>query len=317
MKILVSGAAGFIGFHTANTLLQQGHLVIGIDNINDYYDVTLKADRLKELECNKNFVFEKTDIVELTELRKVFIKHEPDVVIHLAAQAGARYSVVNPFIYQQVNGEGFLNIIDLSREFKVERFIYASSSSVYGDNTKLPFSENDSVNNPLSIYGATKRSNELTAFSYNHLFALKTCGLRFFTVYGPWGRPDMAPILFTKTIIEEEPLLVFNHGKMKRDFTYIDDIVSGILATLEAEELSPIYNLGNNKQVELMYFIECLEKAIGKKAQKEYLPKPDEDVTETHADITLARKELNYEPKTSIEEGINRFIIWYRSYYND
>ncbi|MBF0273801.1 MAG: NAD-dependent epimerase/dehydratase family protein [Nitrospinae bacterium] len=316
MKILVTGAAGFIGFHTSNKLIENGHSVIGVDNLNDYYDVNLKRDRLKGLEGNKHFIFEKTDISELLELRKVFIKHEPDIVINLAAQAGVRYSLINPFIYQQVNGQGFLNIIELSKEFKVKKFLYASSSSVYGGNKKIPFSEKDPVEQPLSLYASTKRSNELTAYTYNNLYDLNVCGFRFFTVYGPWGRPDMALFLFTKAILDEEPIRVFNHGKMKRDFTYIDDIVAGVCAAVEKDNLSKVYNLGNHRQVELLYFIECIEKSLGKEAIKEFMPLQDGDVPDTYADIELAQSELGFEPKTVIEEGINRFIVWYTSYYN-
>ncbi len=315
MRILVTGAAGFIGFHTSKKLLEQGVEVIGLDSLNDYYDVSLKKARLKQLEEQKNFRFEQVDIAELIPLRKVFAKHNPDTVIHLAAQAGVRYSLINPFAYEQSNGVGFLNMLECAKECSAERMLYASSSSVYGGNEKSPFSETDPVNHPISLYAATKRSNEMVAEAYRHLFGMKLSGFRFFTVYGPWGRPDMALFLFTKAILNDEPIKVFNYGKMQRDFTYIDDIVSGLLGALETDTLSDIYNLGNHRPVELLYFIECIEKALGKTAKKELLPLQDGDVPATCADIERANKELGFYPATSIEEGIQRFIVWYRSYY--
>ncbi len=315
MHLLVTGAAGFIGFHTCKTLLEKGVHVVGLDSLNDYYDVNLKKERLKLLEEHSNFSFELTDISELVPLRNVFTKHQFDAVIHLAAQAGVRYSLINPFAYEQSNGIGFLNMLECAKEAQVKRMLYASSSSVYGGNKKSPFSETDPVEHPISLYAATKRSNELVAEAYRHLFGMQLSGFRFFTVYGPWGRPDMALFLFTKAILNDEPIKVFNYGKMQRDFTYIDDIVNGLCGALEAENIADIYNLGNHRPIELLYFIECIEKALGKPAKKELLPIQEGDVPATCADIDRASKDLNYSPSTSIEEGIQRFIVWYRSYY--
>ncbi len=312
--ILVTGAAGFIGYHVSKELMAQGHEIIGIDCVNEYYDVTLKQHRLENLKKDKNFLFEKIDLCEYGKLTEVFKKYTPSKVCHLAAQAGVRYSITHPFVYQKSNMEGFLNILELSKNHKVENFVYASSSSVYGANTKLPFSETDTVDTPISLYAATKRSNELIAHTYSHLFGLPCSGLRFFTVYGPWGRPDMALFIFTKAIFEETPIQIYNQGNMQRNFTYIDDIVNGVLRVLHTPKKYEIYNIGNNKAEKLMDFINEIEKNTGKSAIKEFLPMQPGDVVATVADISKIRK-LGYEPKTDIQQGISNFISWYREYY--
>lgn len=312
--ILVTGAAGFIGFHVSSELLRRGFDVIGVDNINEYYDPQLKEARLNILLKNRNFIFHKIDICDFESLEKIFKENKIKKVCHLAAQAGVRYSLQNPFSYQKSNNEGFLNIIELSKRFNVENFVYASSSSVYGANTKLPFSEEDRVDMPISLYAATKRANELVAYSYSHLFNLPCSGLRFFTVYGPWGRPDMALFIFTKSILEDKPIQIYNYGDMGRNFTYIDDIVDGVRRVLDHPAKYEIYNIGNDKAEKLLDFIEEIEKCLGKKAIREYLPMQPGDVKYTMADISKIRK-LGYEPTTDIAEGIRKFIDWYLSYY--
>ncbi len=312
---LVTGAAGFIGFHVSRALLQRGDRVIGLDNLNEYYDVSLKEDRLRLLAEFSGFTFYRVDLAEKEALQSVFSKNPIQVVCNMAAQAGVRYSLVNPFIYQKSNIEGFLNLIHLSRDSEVENFVYASSSSVYGKNKKVPFSVMDRVDEPASLYGATKRANELMAYTYSHLYGLRCSGLRLFTVYGPWGRPDMALFIFSRAILNGEPIEVYNYGKMKRDFTYIDDIVHGVLASLDRPVPYAIYNLGNSRAVDLLYFIECIEEALGKKAEKKLLPMQPGDVVETFADISESKKELSFQPTTRIEEGIGQFVKWYRSYY--
>ncbi len=302
MKILVTGAAGFIGMHTSQLLLARGDQVVGLDNLNDYYDVQLKLDRLARLTPHDNFRFVKMDVADRAGMEKLFADEKFDRVIHLAAQAGVRYSLVNPHAYVESNLTGFMNILEGCRHAKVQHLVYASSSSVYGGNTKMPFSEHDSVDHPVSIYAATKKANELMAHTYSHLYGLPTTGLRFFTVYGPWGRPDMALFLFTKAILEGRPIDVFNHGKMKRDFTYIDDIVQGVVRTLDrvaepaaaynADQPDPatsnvpyrVFNIGNNDPVELMAFVEAIEDAVGRKAEKNFMPLQDGDVPATYAD---------------------------------
>jgi UDP-glucuronate 4-epimerase len=312
---LVTGAAGFIGFHVSRALLERGDRVLGLDNLNDYYDVSLKEARLSLLQDNEHFVFYKEDLANREGLTRIFGQNRIQVVCNMAAQAGVRYSLVNPFAYQSSNLEGFLNIIHLSQEHQVENFVYASSSSVYGNNKKVPFSVQDRVDNPISLYAATKKANELVAHTYSHLYRLPCSGLRLFTVYGPWGRPDMALFIFTKAITKNQPIEVYNFGKMRRDFTYIDDIVQGVLASMDRPVPYAIYNLGNSRAVDLLYFIECIEKELGKKAEKKMLPMQPGDVVETYADISESERDLGFQPTTRIEEGIARFISWYRSFY--
>ena len=312
---LVTGAAGFIGFHVSRALLARGDLVLGLDNLNDYYDVSLKEARLRLLQESERFTFYKEDLANREGLTKIFGQNKIQVVCNMAAQAGVRYSLVNPFAYQSSNLEGFLNIIHLSQEHQVENFVYASSSSVYGNNKKVPFSVQDRVDNPISLYAATKKANELIAHTYNHLYGLPCSGLRLFTVYGPWGRPDMALFIFTKAISRNQPIQVYNFGKMRRDFTYIDDIVRGVLASMDRPVPYAIYNLGNSRAVDLLYFIECIEKELGKKAEKKMLPMQPGDVVETYADISESERDLGFHPSTRIEEGIASFISWYRSFY--
>ena len=313
--ILVTGAAGFIGFHVAQELLSRGLEVIGIDSINEYYDPNLKQQRLQMLAKDKKFIFEKIDLCDYDKLITLFKKYRPEKVCHLAAQAGVRYSVTHPFAYQKSNNEGFLNVLELSRNNQVSNFVYASSSSVYGSNTKLPFSETDPVDTPISLYAATKRSNELVAHSYSHLYNLPCSGLRFFTVYGPWGRPDMALFIFTKSIIDGTPIQIYNEGKMARNFTYIDDIVDGVIRVLNTPKKYEIYNIGNSKAEKLLDFIEEIEINIGKKAVREYCPMQPGDVVATMADINKIRS-LGYQPKTDIKEGIANFVKWYKSCYS-
>jgi len=312
---LVTGVAGFIGFHVGRALLDRGDRVIGVDNVNDYYDVSLKEDRLALLQEHAGFRFHRIDLADQSAITEVFKQHAVEVVCHMAAQAGVRYSLVNPFAYQKSNVEGFLYLIHLAKEHKARNFVYASSSSVYGKNEKVPFSVRDNVDHPISLYAATKKANELIAHTYSHLYGLPCTGLRFFTVYGPWGRPDMALFLFTRAILRGEPIKVYNHGRMKRDFTYIDDIVQGVLASLERPVPYAIYNLGNSKTEDLLDFIACIEKVLGKRAEKLLLPLQPGDVVETCADIAESTRDLGFQPATRIEEGIERFVAWYRSYY--
>jgi len=317
VKILITGAAGFIGYHLCKSLLEDDYEVLGIDNINDYYDTNLKILRLDQLKSYKNFKFDKIDIADKESIKCSFESFKPNKVVNLAAQAGVRYSLVNPYAYMDSNLVGFLNIIELCRFNNVEGLIYASSSSVYGGNEKIPFCIEDRTDNPLSLYGATKKANELIAYSYSHLYGLNTSGLRFFTVYGPWGRPDMAMFIFAKKILNGEPIPVFNNGKMKRDFTYIDDIISGTRETIDNNYECKVFNLGNNSSVELMNMIEILEKEIGEKAIIDFQAMQLGDVKETFADIDYSTKMLNYVPKTSIELGISKFVRWYKSVYSN
>jgi len=333
MKVLITGAAGFIGSHVAHILLDRGDEVVGIDNMNDYYDPTLKVDRLARLTPKAGFKFHQVDIANLDALDNVFKTEKVDRVINLAAQAGVRYSLENPHAYIQTNVQGFTNILESCRHNEIEHLVYASSSSVYGSNTRYPFSVSHSVDHPVSLYAATKKSNELMAHTYAHLFRLPVTGLRFFTVYGPWGRPDMALFLFTQKIIAGEPIDVFNNGNHARDFTYIDDIATGVVKCLDnvaapnpdwdsnnpdvATSNAPyrLFNIGNNEPVELMYFIECIEKAVGKKAEKNFLPLQLGDVPKTYADVTALEKTINYRAGTNIAVGIQRFVDWYKDYY--
>jgi UDP-glucuronate 4-epimerase len=312
--ILVSGVAGFIGYHVCRRLLDEGREVAGIDSINDYYDPVLKEARLERLKKNGRFHFHKIDLCDFDGLTKIVNEYGPDLICHLAAQAGVRYSLTNPFAYQKSNNEGFLNILECARNRKVKNFVFASSSSVYGSNTKLPFSETDPVDHPISLYAATKRANELTAFCYNHLFGVPCSGLRFFTVYGPWGRPDMALFIFTRAILEGKSIDVYNGGKMMRNFTYIDDIVEGVVRVLDNPRPFELYNIGNSRAENLMDFIHEIERAVGKKASINYLPMQPGDVTTTVADITKICA-LGYEPRTNIDVGIRNFVAWFREYY--
>lgn len=332
-KILVTGAAGFIGFHTSQELCRRGFEVVGLDNLSDYYDVQLKRDRLAALQNLPGFSFLKADIADQESVESAFESHSFDLVIHLAAQAGVRYSIDNPSVYIQSNIVGTANLLEASRQAKVKHFAYASSSSVYGMNRKVPFSENDAVDHPISLYAATKKADELLAHSYSHLFHLPTTGLRFFTVYGPWGRPDMALYKFTEAILEGKPIDVYNHGKMKRDFTYVSDIVEGTLAaSLNPAEPDPnwtptepeshsssapyrIFNIGNHQSVDLLHFIQVLEDALGKKAQLNLLPLQAGDVLETFAEIDRLQAATGYQPSTPIEVGIPKFVAWYQDYY--
>ncbi|GAX92057.1 NAD-dependent epimerase [Effusibacillus lacus] len=332
-QILVTGSAGFIGFHLSKRLLAEGYNVIGLDNLNDYYAVSLKEARLKQLQEISGFSFIRGSLEDRQTINQMFAENSISVVVNLAAQAGVRYSLVNPHAYIDANIVGFMNILEACRHNQVEHLIYASSSSVYGANTKMPFSVHHNVDHPVSLYAATKKANELMAHTYSHLYGLPTTGLRFFTVYGPWGRPDMALFLFTKAILSGEPIKVFNHGKMKRDFTYIDDIVEGIIRlvnrkpepNLEWSGDNPdpgtsyapykIYNIGNNRPVELLHFISVLEEKLGREAKKEFLPLQAGDVPETYADVDDLMREVNFQPNTSIETGIGRFVDWYRDYY--
>jgi UDP-N-acetyl-D-glucosamine/UDP-N-acetyl-D-galactosamine dehydrogenase len=321
-KILVTGCAGFIGFHLADRLLKEGYTVIGLDNLNDYYDVSLKHSRLAILQKNENFIFIEASIEDNEAIKKLFSEHWMPIVVHLAAQAGVRYSLENPEAYISSNIVGFMNILEACRNHNVEHLIYASSSSVYGSNTKMPFSVQDRVDHPISLYAATKKANELMAHTYSYLYNLKTTGLRFFTVYGPWGRPDMALFKFTKAILEGREIDIYNYGKMKRDFTYIDDIIEGIFRLINkgdttSEEKVPykVYNIGNNQPVELMKFISILEDKLGKKAKKNFLPIQAGDVPETFADIDDLMRDVGFRPETPIEKGIEQFVEWYKSYY--
>lgn len=318
-RVMVTGAAGFIGAALSLELAKRGYQIYGIDNLNDYYDVKLKKDRLSRLEEVINFQFKKLDISEKEQLSSTFEKFKPEIVINLAAQAGVRYSIQNPDSYTKSNLVGFANILECCRHFCVEHLIFASSSSVYGKNKKIPFSEDDNVDRPVSYYAATKKSNELMAAAYSELYKLRITGLRFFTVYGPWGRPDMAPWLFTQAILSGEPIKVFNYGKMRRDFTYIDDIVNGVIGLVDlkgaGQELFNIYNIGNNEPEELGYFIEIIEKECGVKAIKEYLPMQMGDVPVTYADISKLNELTGFKPQISLEEGLKRFISWFKEYH--
>ncbi len=313
-RVLITGIAGFIGSHVAQALLKRGDSVVGIDNFNDYYDVTLKRDRLAALVGDAAPVFE-LDFANPAALADVFARHRFDMICHLGAQAGVRHSIENPWAYEHANDRGTLAIFEMARQHGVKKVVFASSSSVYGGNTKVPFSEDDAVDHPISLYAATKRSNELVAHVYHHLFGIAMVGLRFFTVYGPWGRPDMALFKFTKRILAGEPIDVYNHGKMERDFTFISDIVSGVLAALDAELDYEIINLGNNDPVTLEHFISCIEDALGTTAQRTLLPIQPGDVPRTYADITKAQRLLAYTPKVRIEEGIKAFVQWYLRYH--
>ena len=333
-KILITGAAGFIGFHLTTLLLDKGYQVIGVDNMNDYYDTQLKEDRLSILQQHNNFTFYKIDLKDKRLVDKLFKKYKTDYVINLAAQVGVRYSITNPYAYIDSNIIGFMNILEACRNYQVKHLLYASSSSVYGGNKVAPFSTNHNVDHPVSLYAATKKSNELMAHTYSHLYGIPTTGLRFFTVYGPWGRPDMAYFSFTKNIIEGKPIKVFNYGKMERDFTYIDDIVEGICKLIplipianekwdeSKDDLSSsfapykIYNIGNNKPVQLEKFISILEDKIGKKANKEYMEMQPGDVLRTYADVLDLERDIEFRPSTSIKEGLEKFVNWYKEYYN-
>ncbi len=339
MKILVTGAAGFIGFHTSKVLLSKGHQVVGLDNINDYYDVDLKFSRLNELgiakedatvfnkicqSTNDNFSFVRMNLEDREELPKLFKKEKFDIVCNLAAQAGVRYSIENPETYIDSNLVGFLNILECCRHNDIKHLVYASSSSVYGLNKKIPFSTDDNVDHPISLYAATKKSNELMAHTYSHLFKTPTTGLRFFTVYGPWGRPDMAMFLFTDAIVNDRPIKVFNHGKMERDFTYIDDIVEGVVRIIEKStkervennQYYKVYNIGNNNSVKLLDFIKEIEINLDKTADKNMLPMQPGDVERTWADVNELIKDYDYRPNTSIKDGVKSFIDWFKAYYN-
>ena len=329
----MTGVAGFIGMHSAKKLLDEGHEIIGIDNLNDYYDVSLKEDRLQTLKDYKNFRFLKLDIKDQKDLLNLFKKESPQRVLHLAAQAGVRYSIQNPYVYIDSNIQGFINILEGCRATKTEHLVYASSSSVYGGNEKTPFSEHDNVDHPISLYAATKKANELMAHTYSHLYQIPSTGLRFFTVYGPWGRPDMALFLFTKAILKGEAINIFNHGKMIRDFTYIDDIVESLVrvmdkvatpdASFDAKHPDPatshapyrIFNIGNNQPTPLMDYIEAIESALDKKAIKKMMDMQPGDVPLTSADTSELNQWVNFKPNTSIKEGVKRFVDWYKNYY--
>jgi UDP-glucuronate 4-epimerase len=314
MKILVTGSAGFIGYHLCKSLLNDKNEILGIDNLNNYYDTRLKQERNNKLKSYQSFDFKKIDISDKEKLSKIFKEFQPEKVVNLAAQAGVRYSITNPHSYVQSNLVGFLNIIELCRQTKTKGFIYASSSSVYGQNKKVPFSVEDRVDKPISLYAASKKSNELIAHSYSHLYGLNTTGLRYFTVYGPMGRPDMAYYIFTKKILANESIPVFNHGNMKRDFTFIDDIILGTKSAINMNYNCDIFNLGNNKNEKLMNMIRTIEDSLGKKARIKFLPIQPGDVEETFADIDKSIDKLNYNPRTSIKEGIPKFVNWYLKY---
>ncbi len=333
MKILLTGAAGFIGMTTTLKLLARGDTVVGLDNLNDYYSVQLKRDRLARLTSHPNFSFVQMDVADRPGIERLFAEGGFDRVIHLAAQAGVRYSLVNPHAYIDSNVVGFMNILEGCRHAKVQHLVYASSSSVYGGNTRMPFSEHDSVDHPVSMYAATKKANELMAHTYSHLFGLPTTGLRFFTVYGPWGRPDMALFLFTKAILEGRPIDVFNHGNMRRDFTFVDDIVEGVIRVTDriaapnpqyqSDTPDPgtshapfrVFNIGNHQPVPLLDFIGAIEDALGQKAEKNLLPLQDGDVPATYADVDALTEWTGFAPATDIRTGIGRFVEWYRAYY--
>lgn len=333
MKILITGVAGFIGSHLAKKLIAKDHEIIGVDNINDYYDPKLKEDRLKSI-GDKNFKFYKTDIEDDQKLSEIFEEHHPSVVVNLAAQAGVRYSLENPRAYIDSNIIGFMNILECARHYHIDNLIYASSSSVYGANTSKPFSTSDNIDHPLSLYAATKKSNELMAHTYSHLYNIPTTGLRFFTVYGPWGRPDMALFKFTDAIVHDRPIDVYNHGQMMRDFTYVDDIVEAMSRLIKrpaqpnnewdgakpdpGSSYAPykIYNIGNNSPVRLMAFVEAIENKLAKTAQKNFIELQPGDVPETYANVDDLYRDINFKPETSIQEGVNQFIDWYLDYYD-
>lgn len=332
-KLLVTGAAGFIGFHLSGRLLQKGDTVVGLDNLNTYYDVELKKARLAQLEGDDKFVFKKISLEDNDSIKTLFESENFDCVVNLAAQAGVRYSILSPHSYIDANIHGFMNILEGCRHRNVKHLVFASSSSVYGLNARMPFSVHHNVSHPASLYGATKRANELMAHVYSHLFKIPSTGLRFFTVYGPWGRPDMALFIFTKAILEGNPIDIFNYGKMQRDFTYVDDIVEGIVRVMDRipapnpdwnpDKPDPgtssapyrLYNIGNNNPVQLSRFIEVLEETLGRKAKKNMLPMQLGDVPATYADVNDLMKEVGFEPRTSIEEGIRKFVAWYKQYY--
>lgn len=318
-KILITGCAGFIGYHLAKSLLNKDNSVIGIDNLNNYYDVHLKENRLEQLKVFNNFQFVKADIADEKAVNLLFAENKFDIVVYLAAQAGVRYSIDNPRSYISSNIIGFFNILEACRYNPVKHLVFASSSSVYGNQKKTPFAVTDNVAHPISLYAATKKADELMAFTYAHLYKIPLTGLRFFTVYGPWGRPDMAYFSFTNKIYADESIKIFNNGDMLRDFTYIDDIVHGIELVIDkapkGEDPYKIYNIGNNKPERLMYFIETLENSIGKKAKKEFLPMQPGDVYQTYADISELEKDFGFKPKTSIEDGLKKFADWYKEYY--
>lgn len=334
MKILVTGTAGFIGSHLALRLLERGDEVVGVDNVNDYYDVRLKEARLDRIRHHPGFTEVRAGIQDREVMEAVFSKHKPQRVVNLAAQAGVRYSLKNPYAYVDSNLLGFVNILEGSRHHEVEHLVYASSSSVYGGNTKLPFSEHDNIDHPVSLYAATKKANELMAHTYSHLYGLPTSGLRFFTVYGPWGRPDMALFLFTKAMLEGKPIDVFNHGKMVRDFTYIDDIIEGVIRVLDKPATANhlfdssvpdpgtsnapyrVFNIGNSQPVKLMEYIKALELVLGVEAEKNFLPMQLGDVPETYADTTELDAWVGLKPNTPIKDGVERFVAWYRDYYD-
>jgi len=333
MKVLITGTAGFIGSTLALKLLERGDEVIGIDNINDYYDVDLKLARLERVKAWDGFTEVRGNIEDRTLMEETFATHQPQRVVNLAAQAGVRYSLENPYAYIEANIVGFMNVLENCRHHRIEHLVYASTSSVYGSHTNMPFSVHESVDHPVSLYAATKKSNELMAHTYSHLFQLPTTGLRFFTVYGPWGRPDMALFLFTKNILAGKPIDVFNYGKHKRDFTFVEDIVEGVVRTLDkvatadeswdsnkpdpASSSAPfqIYNIGNNAPVDLEHYIHVLEQCLGKEAQKNLLPLQAGDVPDTYADVSDLIRDVNYKPDTSVEDGVSRFVDWYREYY--
>jgi UDP-glucuronate 4-epimerase len=332
-KILVTGAAGFIGFHLSKRLLQRGDEVLGLDNLNDYYDVTLKLDRLKQIKFERNFRPVRMDLADREAVSRLFSEEKFDMVVNLAAQAGVRYSLKNPYAYIDSNISGFLNILEGCRHAQVKHLVFASSSSVYGANTRMPFSVHDNVDHPVSLYAATKKADELMAHTYSSLYNLPCTGLRFFTVYGPWGRPDMAYFLFAKAILEGRPIDVFNYGKMRRDFTYIDDVAEGVLRVIDrvprpnpdwsgdkpdpSTSYAPykLYNIGNNNPVELMHFIEVIEDCLGKKAEKKLLQIQAGDVPTTYADVDDLIRDTGFKPSTPIEEGIRKFVDWYKEYY--
>ncbi len=322
MKILVTGCAGFIGMHVSRYLLDQGHEVIGIDNLNDYYAPQLKIDRLKQIESFSRFEFAKMDIVDQQEIDQLFSKHVFNRVVHLAAQAGVRYSIQNPKAYIDANITGFFNMLEACRHHGTEHFVYASSSSVYGQNTKLPYSETDPVDHPVSLYAATKKSNELMAHTYSHLYGFPSTGLRFFTVYGPWGRPDMSPFIFIKAILEKRPIQLFNFGDMSRDFTYIDDIVRGVVEVLakpaskeKDHTLHRVLNIGNNQPVQLTDYVKTMEKVAGVPAIIELAPLQPGDVLSTYADTQLIEAVTNFKPSTPLEVGLGHFVSWFKEYY--
>jgi UDP-glucuronate 4-epimerase len=332
-KVLITGAAGFIGFHLAVKLLERGDEVVGLDNINDYYDVTLKQDRLRQIQDKGNFRFARLDLGDRDGVARLFAEEGFDIVVNLAAQPGVRYSLVNPHAYINSNINGFMNVLEGCRHNRVRHLVFASSSSVYGANTNMPFSVHHNVDHPVSLYAATKKANELMAHAYSSLYNLPATGLRFFTVYGPWGRPDMAYFLFTEAIFEGKPIKVFNYGKMQRDFTYIDDIVEGVIRVMDrtpapdpgwsgakpdsATSYAPyrLYNIGNNQPVELMRFIAVLESCLGRKAEKELLPLQAGDVSATYADVDDLIRDTGFKPSITVEDGLGRFVQWYREYY--